>query len=177
MFFASAAGRTVSMAASMNSAGGTVWMSSSTLPDVMRLMSSRSSISWAWARALRSIVCRPRCRSAVSRVPRRSTWAQPRIADSGVRNSCDRVARNSSFIWLVRSASARARRSLSSRTLRSSAARWAASYRRVLSIATAACAAMPPAMRSVRSVNGRFGVAERQRAEHLAGRATTGTAR
>jgi hypothetical protein len=27
------------------------------------------------------------------------------MADSGVRSSCDRVARNSSFIWLVRSAS------------------------------------------------------------------------
>ena len=134
-------------------AGTMVCRSSRTLSDVMRLMSSKSSISCACARALRSMLCRPRCRSAWSRVPRRSTCAQPRMADSGVRSSCDRVVRKSSFSWFVRSASARASRSLSSSTLRSSAARVAAAYRRVLSSATAAWAAMADTMRSLRALN------------------------
>ena len=100
------------------------------------------------------------------------------MADSGVRNSCDSVARNSSFIWLVRSASARASLSLSSKSLRSSAARWAASYSRVLSIATAACTAMPPTMRSVRSVKmAASGWPNISRPSTSPERATTGTAR
>ena len=64
MPFASAAGRTVSIAASTKATGSTGWMSRRTLPDVMRLMSSRSSISWVCTRALRSIVSSPLCSSA-----------------------------------------------------------------------------------------------------------------
>ena len=153
MCLASKAGRRVSIAEAITVAGTMVCISSITLSEVMRLMSSKSSISWAWARALRSMLFSPRCRSAWSRVPRRNTCAQPRMADSGVRNSCDRVVRNSSFNWLVRSASARASRSLSSSTLRSSAARRASTYSRVLSSATAAWAAMAATMRSLRRLN------------------------
>ncbi len=54
---------------------------------------------------------------------------------------------------LMRSASTRAVRSLCSSASRSSADFCATSYRRALSIATAAWAAMPATMRSVRSVN------------------------
>ena len=43
----------------MNDTGRSGWMSSRSLPEVMRLMSSRSSISWVWTRALRSMVSRP----------------------------------------------------------------------------------------------------------------------
>ena len=55
--------------------------------------------------------------SASSLRPVRSTCDQPRIALSGVRSSCESVARNSSFISLRRSAAARAARSLSSRAV------------------------------------------------------------
>ena len=44
--------------------------------------------------------------AAASRRP--SRWVQPRMALSGVRSSCDSVARNSSFMRLARSASTRA---------------------------------------------------------------------
>ena len=56
---ASAAGRTDSMAASTTEARSTTCTSSCTLPVVMRLMSSRSSIICAWALALRWMVFSP----------------------------------------------------------------------------------------------------------------------
>src|SRR5262252_8753032 len=52
--------------------------------------------------------------SSSRRVPARSMRAQPRMALSGVRSSCERTARNSSFSRLASSASASASRSRSS---------------------------------------------------------------
>ena len=127
MPLAAAAGVTVSIAASMNESGWSGCTSSRSLPELMRLMSSRSSMSCAWTRALRSMVSRPARSSSALRLVMRSTWAQPRMAFSGVRSSCDSVARNSSLASLTRSASARAARSLSSSALRSAAARCACS--------------------------------------------------
>jgi len=66
MPFASAAGRTVSRAASMNDASATGWTSRRTWPEVMRDMSSRSSMSRVCARALRSITCTARRSSSTS---------------------------------------------------------------------------------------------------------------
>ena len=68
------------------------------LPVMMRDTSSRSSMSCACARALRSMVVERRAPSVPGRrAPLRSIRAQPRIALSGVRSSCDSVARNSSL--------------------------------------------------------------------------------
>ena len=56
-------------------------------------------MSCVWTRALRSMISRPLpTSSGFTMAPRRSTWAQPRMAFSGVRNSCESVARNSSFV-------------------------------------------------------------------------------
>ena len=65
--------------------------------------------------------------------------AQPKIAFSGVRSSCESIARNSSFARLAASAAARARCSFSSR--------------RALSMAIGGCAATPATMGSSRSAN------------------------
>ncbi len=62
-------------------------------------------MSWAWAAALRSMVSRARKRAGSSSLPMRSMRAQPRMALSGVRSSCERVARNSSLTRLTRCAS------------------------------------------------------------------------
>ena len=85
-------------------------------------------------------------------------WIDSRAAElligaSGLRSSCASIARNSSFMRERRSASTRAARSLCSSASRSRADFWAISYRWALSIATAAWAATPATMRSVRSVN------------------------
>jgi hypothetical protein len=61
--FASAAGRTVSTAASMNEMGVTGWTSRRIFPDVMRLMSRRSSMS---SRPSMSWASRPTTRSATA---------------------------------------------------------------------------------------------------------------
>ena len=174
----SAAGRTVSSAASMNWIGSTGWISSRTLPDAMRFMSSRSSMSCTCARELRSIVSSPFCTSSGFLTPRRRIWIQPMIALSGVRSSCDRVARKSSLSALIRSARSRAERSLSSRRSRSSAPRWAASYRRALSIATAAWVAIPVMMFRLRWVKTPGSGCPKNRPPITSPeRATTGTAR
>ena len=151
--FASAAVFTVSTASSMNVDGLTGWMSSRSLPEVMRLMSSRSSISCVWARALRSMASRPFARSLASFELERRIFDHPRMALRGVRSSCESVARNSSLMSLARSAVLRAARSLSSSAFRSSAARCMPSYIRALSMAMPAWAATPTASRSERSVN------------------------
>ena len=131
MPLASATGLTVSIAASTNAVGSTDWISSRILPETMRLMSSRSSMSWVWARVFRSMTSSPCWVCAAVIVPVRRRCDHPRMAFSGVRSSCDTVARNSSFIAFARSASPRANCSLSRSWRRSSAAcRAAASARR-----------------------------------------------
>ncbi len=93
---ASAARRTVSIASSTNSAGSMTCISRRNFPELTRLMSRSSSMSRICARALRSMISRPLARSAASLGPRRRTCVQPRMAESGVRNSCESVARKSS---------------------------------------------------------------------------------
>jgi hypothetical protein len=95
--FASAAGRTASTAASMKEFGSTGRTSMRSLPVMARDTSRRSSMSCACARALRSMVSKARPALPPSSCPMRSMCAQPRIAVSGVRSSCETVARNSSF--------------------------------------------------------------------------------
>ena len=96
----------------MNDSGWSGCTSSRSLPEMMRLMSSRSSMSCVCTRALRSIVSRPlQIVGRRSFGPLRSTCDQPRMALSGVRSSCESVARNSSLMSLSRSAAA-ARRAL-----------------------------------------------------------------
>ncbi len=95
--FASAAGRTDSSAESMTEGSSTRCTSSRILPDVMRLMSSKSEISCVCTRAFRSMTSTPRAVTAGSSPFLRRRWVQPRIAFSGVRSSCDSVARKSSL--------------------------------------------------------------------------------
>jgi hypothetical protein len=108
-------------------------------PDTMRFMSSRSSMSCACARALRAMVSSPRRVSASPTARASSSVDHPSTALSGVRSSCDSVARNSSFSRLTRPASARAARS--------------AATSRALSTACAACAATPTASCCARAAN------------------------
>ncbi len=76
----------------------------------------------ACARALRSMVSTA-CRWFTAlKAGSRNSAHQPRIAFSGVRSSCDSVARNSSLSTPRRSASARAKRSEASKRSRSSRA-------------------------------------------------------
>ena len=87
-------------------------------------------MSRACATALRSITSRPRASASGAAVPLRSMRAQPKTALSGVRSSCDSVARNSSFSRFAASAWARAARSLSRSTrsrLAASSKAWATS--------------------------------------------------
>ena len=116
---ASTDGLTASIAALMTSLRSTGCTSSCTLPEMMRLMSSRSSMICACdARIaldrLEAASRGPGCRAG----SRRSSVAQPRIALSGVRSSCETVARNSSFSRPTRSASSRAARSALQQSLR-----------------------------------------------------------
>ncbi len=74
---------------------------------------------WLCTRELRSMASRPCSSMAGVTFLRLRTVAQPSIAFSGFRSSCDSVARNSSLIWLLRSASVRAARSLASSFSRS----------------------------------------------------------
>jgi hypothetical protein len=75
---------------------------------MIRDTSSRSSMSCACARTLRSITSSPRVTVAASLRPPRSITVQPRMGVSGVRSSCERVARNSSLARLASSAALRA---------------------------------------------------------------------
>ena len=84
----------------------------------MRLISSRSSINCACARALRSITAKPLVVVSLSFVLCK-IWLQPSIALSGVLSSCDNVARNSSFNCATRSSSCLADCSRSSNISRS----------------------------------------------------------
>ena len=78
---------------------------------MMRDTSSMSSISSACARALRSMVSSAFCSLSGDKVSARSMCVHPTIALSGVRSSCDSVARNSSLARLAASAASRASRS------------------------------------------------------------------
>ncbi len=68
-----------------------------------------SSMSLACAFAFLSMTSTARSMAGVSNCRFRSSAVQPRIAFSGVRSSCESVARKSSFNRLVSSASIRAR--------------------------------------------------------------------
>ena len=108
MCFASAAGRTFSIALSTRSCGSTGSRLRRRRPVMMRETSSTSPISLAWAWALRSMISRTCGRRSADTGAWRSIETQPRTALSGVRSSCESVARNSSFRRLARSASSRA---------------------------------------------------------------------
>ena len=83
-------------------------------------MSSRSAINRESAVPLSAIRASPLCRSSFEAPYLRARiLLQSRITESGVRNSCDSVARNSSLARVAFSASVRAARSLSSSTSRS----------------------------------------------------------
>ncbi len=117
--FAVTAGISDSIAASIVVLRSTVAVSRWSLPPTMRDTSRMSSINWACAAAFCRTTSAARC--TVGRSPGLcpSTCAQPMIAFSGVRSSCDRVARNSSFSRLAASASSRAACSRSSSPTRS----------------------------------------------------------
>ena len=72
--------------------------------------------------------------------PCRSMLVHPRIAFSGVRSSCDSVARNSSFARSAFCANARASRSRTMRRRSSESLRWSASAEACSSDAWRACA-------------------------------------
>ena len=107
---------------------------------MMREMSSRSSMIWAWAWEFRSMAASPSARSSASTLPERRILAQPTMALSGVRSSCDSVARNSSFMRLAASASALADSAAASSRSRSASAR----LRSVMSRATFAAPIIVP---------------------------------
>ena len=92
-----AAGRAASTALSTAALKSHTCGRAASVPVTMRLMSSRSSISDASARALRPIASAARCSSAASASVAASRWAQPTIAFSGVRSSWLTLASRSSF--------------------------------------------------------------------------------
>ena len=98
---AAAAGRTASSAASITGASSMGLSSSRSLPVTILDTSRMSAISCSWMCALRSMVSSARFIPAVSSFPIRSRRVQPSMALSGVRSSCDSVARNSSFARLA----------------------------------------------------------------------------
>ena len=79
----------------------------------MRETSSRSLMSRACSRAFRSMAFSASAVRAGESMPRSRIRTQPSIAVSGVRSSCERMARKVSFERFAASAAARAR-SLSS---------------------------------------------------------------
>ena len=124
MPFAMAAGRTLSAAAFRTSSRFAGSNAMTILPVMIRDTSSRSSM-----RCICSVALRPMTSSArfvILSAGRSATIClQPRMALSGVRNSCDSTARKSSLRRLARSASSRAEvsRSRLSRSARSSRSR------------------------------------------------------
>ncbi len=109
-----AAGVAESSAACTMSSMATCCRSSRSLPVMIRLRSSRSSISCTCARALRSMTSMARRWSSGLVVsPFSRICVHPRIELSGVRSSCDSVARNSSLMRVARCAAMRALRSAS----------------------------------------------------------------
>ena len=105
---ASAVGRTLSTASAR--IRGSAWGPSCNLiwPVIIRETSSTSAMSCACTCAFFSTISRIRGTRCGSTCDFRSMYTHPRIAFSGVRSSCDKVARNSSFKRLARSASVRA---------------------------------------------------------------------
>jgi hypothetical protein len=128
------------------------------LPVESREMSMRSSTSRVCAAALRAMLATARAsRSPSSEVCWR-IWAQPTIALSGVRSSCETAARNSSFRRLAsrsrtssasRSISTRRRSSTSSRSASFEACSVALASRSRASIASKAAASSPTSSRGV----------------------------
>ena len=112
LFFA--AGRTPSIAAASTAWRSTGFSSTRSFPEVMRETSRMSSMSCVCACALRSMVSSARPSDEGSTAPVRSIRVQPRMALSGVRSSCETVARNSSLVRLAASACVRAAFSRSS---------------------------------------------------------------
>ena len=76
----------------------TIPISSRSFPEMIRETSSRSSISFAWRRVLRSMASSARSGRASSSGPSAAGSTHVRIALSGERSSCESVARNSSFV-------------------------------------------------------------------------------
>ena len=107
MPLASAAGVTVSIAASMNESGCSGCMSSRSLPEMMRLMSSRSSMSCVWTRALRSIVSRPARSSSALRA---GEAQHLRPAEDGVQRRAQLVRQRGQELVLGTRSCARPRR-------------------------------------------------------------------
>ena len=136
MPLASAAGRTrVHRVAHDRARSPPAAMSSRSRPVMMRDTSSTSDDQLRLRlRVALDDLQHARHAVAARRAAARSSDTQPRIALSGVRSSCDSVARNSSFSRLARSASSRAarrpaRRSSATSTSRSSYWRRAAAQR------------------------------------------------
>ena len=96
IFFAAAPGATTSIAACATSPSDTASIFSRSLPLMIRAMSSRSSTRRICAIALRSITSRAWARDLTEGWVCRMR-VQPITALSGVRISCDSVARNWSF--------------------------------------------------------------------------------
>ena len=118
--FALAAGIADAIACRTASSSGAELELRRSLPVSAFETSSRSAVSCACSRAFRSIASSPRCAVAASSRSVRSRCAQPRTALSGVRSSCEIVARNSSFVRLATSLS---RLALSASRARASAFR------------------------------------------------------
>ena len=117
ILFMSARPWTASIAASRTTTGSTGRRSTWSLPVTMRDTSSRSSISCARSFVFRSITSRPCAARAEASAPTRRSRAHPSMAVSGVRSSCETIARNSSFA--LSAARSSRRESSRSRTTRS----------------------------------------------------------
>ena len=105
---ASAWGRTVSSTILINSIALTGCIHNRSLPRMILEISRRSSISCACERALRAIVSKARRVLDWSNFLVSNSCDHPNIELSGVRSSWETIAKNSSFIRLAASASARA---------------------------------------------------------------------
>ena len=104
MCLASAAGSRPLMTVSSSCPAWTGARSMSSLPEMIRDTSRMSSMSCACSRAFRPMTSSAwRIRSGDSPSPL-TIWTHPRIALSGVRSSCESVARNSSLSRLASSA-------------------------------------------------------------------------
>ena len=103
--------------------------------------------------------------------PSAACGPSPRMAPSGLRNSCATMARNSSLLRAHAFGLGACRPLAFQQCLRAPRPSCRlASYRRALSMATPACAATPTTSRSLRArEDARVGMAEEQPADHLAG--------
>ena len=151
-----------------------------TLPATIRDTSSRSSISLACVRAFRSMTSSASVRRSWRTLPERSIVIHPSIALSGVRSSCDSVARNSSLARSASCAAARASRSrVTSRRSRSpvsrcasSDARSSAAWRAVASHASTGSAMIAEEREREQHPAEQHGRAEPQRGPSKCGRAS-----